>query len=287
MYEYIEAELANINPSPDLLKGCRHFEKNKKGRDFVVGDLHGCIELLKTKMQQVNFDTTKDRVFSVGDLVDRGPHSLKTFALIDEPWFFCTLSNHEAMLLNYLGLYHSNYHRPMDFIGNGGVWLEQEMNEADNRALVVHLVKKALQTPLYISVDGDIPFNIAHGELQVDNQQELKQMVDKWLPRGYGDNPVWARGNIHQLQMENAVEMDIDKYPCVIDTLCPLDKDIDLTYVGHTIVKKICVRNSHIYIDQGAYQKVIKGNPNFDMTFLEHQRFAEQLLKATHELTKT
>jgi len=45
---------------------------NKKGRDFVCGDIHGCFDQLEEKLSQVNFDKSTDRLFCVGDLIDRG-----------------------------------------------------------------------------------------------------------------------------------------------------------------------------------------------------------------------
>ena len=36
--------------------------KNIKGRDFVVGDIHGHYDLLKTELKTVGFDKQKDRL---------------------------------------------------------------------------------------------------------------------------------------------------------------------------------------------------------------------------------
>jgi len=55
---------------------------NTLGRDFVIGDLHGCFDLLERLMKAVDFNFDKDRLFSVGDLVDRGPYSLSCLQLI-------------------------------------------------------------------------------------------------------------------------------------------------------------------------------------------------------------
>ena len=47
--------------------------RNALGRDFAVGDVHGCFTRLQQGLDQLGFDPTRDRLFSVGDLVDRGP----------------------------------------------------------------------------------------------------------------------------------------------------------------------------------------------------------------------
>ena len=81
----------------DLL---HHFDINELGRDFVVGDLHGCIDHFERLLDQIEFDAEKDRMFSVGDLVDRGPDSMACLRLLKEPWFHAVLGNHEDMMLD-------------------------------------------------------------------------------------------------------------------------------------------------------------------------------------------
>ena len=51
------------------------FERNESGRDLVVGDIHGMFPHLSALLAQLEFDESRDRLFSVGDLVDRGPAS--------------------------------------------------------------------------------------------------------------------------------------------------------------------------------------------------------------------
>ena len=38
---------------------------NNAGHDYVIGDLHGCYDLLEKLLEQVNFDPRCDRLFSV------------------------------------------------------------------------------------------------------------------------------------------------------------------------------------------------------------------------------
>lgn len=55
------------------MKLVKILSPNLKGKDYVVGDIHGCYSLLYTKLTQLGFDFSKDRLISVGDLCDRGP----------------------------------------------------------------------------------------------------------------------------------------------------------------------------------------------------------------------
>jgi hypothetical protein len=73
---------------------------NVEGRDFIVGDLHGCFDELGRLLLHVKFDPMKDRLFSTGDLIDRGPRSQDCLGLLTKKWFYAVLGNHEDLALN-------------------------------------------------------------------------------------------------------------------------------------------------------------------------------------------
>ena len=66
----------------------QHFASNTYGHDYVVGDVHGDYERLTDLLALIKFDKTVDRLFSVGDLIDRGPASASCLELLNEAWFF-------------------------------------------------------------------------------------------------------------------------------------------------------------------------------------------------------
>lgn len=70
---------------------------NTRGRDFFVGDLHGQYRLLQEAMGRVALDRAHDRLFCVGDLVDRGDASLACLRLVFQPWFHAVRGNHEEL----------------------------------------------------------------------------------------------------------------------------------------------------------------------------------------------
>lgn len=74
--------------------------RNAAGRDFVVGDIHGAFDLVLDAMKAVGFDQTRDRLFSVGDLIDRGPGSDRCAAFLSHPWVHAVRGNHEDMLID-------------------------------------------------------------------------------------------------------------------------------------------------------------------------------------------
>lgn len=61
----------------------RRFGRNLAGRDLIVGDVHGCYDMLWAALREVDFTTGKDRLFLVGDLIDRGPDCHRVLELID------------------------------------------------------------------------------------------------------------------------------------------------------------------------------------------------------------
>lgn len=68
---------------------------------YAVGDLQGCLQPLQCLLKDVAFDPAKDRLWLVGDLVNRGPQSLATlrflYAMRDS--LICVLGNHDLHLL--------------------------------------------------------------------------------------------------------------------------------------------------------------------------------------------
>lgn len=78
----------------------RRFARNPTGRDFVVGDVHGMFSALRELLAQSRFDERCDRLFSVGDLIDRGPSSREALDWLAKPWFHAVRGNHEQLLLD-------------------------------------------------------------------------------------------------------------------------------------------------------------------------------------------
>lgn len=73
---------------------------NKKGRDFIVTDVHGAFSTLLKALCEVKFDPACDRLFVNGDLIDRGEESARVARFLALPYVFAIRGNHEQMLID-------------------------------------------------------------------------------------------------------------------------------------------------------------------------------------------
>lgn len=122
----------------------QRFPRNPRGRDFVVGDVHGHFELLERLLDRVGFDTAADRLFAAGDLVDRGPHSVQALDWLAKPWFASVRGNHEQLVIDVVL---AGDDRELHF-KNGGTWLYKLTPLTRER-----IARRLQQLPVVIEVD--------------------------------------------------------------------------------------------------------------------------------------
>lgn len=85
------------------------WDKEIKGRLWTVGDIHGCYNLLMTRLKEIGFDFENDLLVAVGDLVDRGTQNIECIELLSKPWFTSVRGNHEDLCIG--GLHDEAYKR--------------------------------------------------------------------------------------------------------------------------------------------------------------------------------
>ena len=69
---------------------------------FVISDIHGEYEQLKTLLAKMNFGE-QDKLYVLGDVVDRGPEPIRALQfLMRLPNCICLVGNHEFMA--YMGM---------------------------------------------------------------------------------------------------------------------------------------------------------------------------------------
>lgn len=127
----------------------KSYSANMDGRDFIVGDLHGCFDELQMLLKHVKFDPNQDRLFSTGDLMDRGPKSFECVTLLSKDWFYPVLGNHEDLTLGKL--------ETMEEFKNNQQDLGEEFHLSDEEKNYLNEFKpyrqKLLDMPLVIEID--------------------------------------------------------------------------------------------------------------------------------------
>lgn len=258
----------------------RTLEANTQGRDFIIGDLHGCLDLLTAEMDRQHFDPSIDRMFCVGDLADRGPDAMGCLRLLNEPWFYSVRGNHEDMLLGYLPSAGSAI-KPSPGAGallmrNGGDWVEA-LDKAEMLELRDSILPKVAELPYVISVgEGASRFNVAHAELMAKGGQEEKVGFLRRLTGKAGSQPrwriitdsqlqdsvlagmtepiMWGRRLIQQVDAAASRRLETPQGPLLLSQNA-YNPGLSLTYVGHTPVPHMMMHASHLFIDRGAYMR--------------------------------
>ncbi|MBN1626537.1 MAG: serine/threonine protein phosphatase [Deltaproteobacteria bacterium] len=90
-------------------------------RTFIIGDIHGCLDMLRGLMDKIDWDPEKDRLIFLGDYIDRGKDSKGVIDYIIglkkiSPNVQCLMGNHEELFMNYI-----NGQDEGSFLYNGGV----------------------------------------------------------------------------------------------------------------------------------------------------------------------
>lgn len=206
---------------------------NTVGRDFTVGDIHGCYYLLDKALREANFNKDVDRLFCLGDLVDRGPYSEAVADLLKEPWFYSVLGNHEQYCIEA----HSplidedtKAHIRNSHTSYGGDWFYL-LDEERQKELA--LMFDALPVLIELEVDGK-RIGLAHGNIKDwDTTAYMVETAGDAIESNYINGVIWGRTRIRQR-----------------DGM--ISKGIDHVFLGHTPVNDITTLGNVHYIDTGA-----------------------------------
>lgn len=218
---------------------------NEVGRDFVVGDIHGCQGQLAQALKEVEFDTRCDRLFCVGDLIDRGPHNEVALNLLAHSCVYAVRGNHEDMLLD-IGVNAKHY--PRGFLEENGAGWWKDISDSQREAYL----KVFRRLPVAIEVQthrGSVGF--VHAEVPIGmDWNTFKSEVIKGNERVL-KSALWGRTRFKRGDKTGVA-------------------GIDRLFVGHTIQKNQPIKLGNIYyIDTGAFVREIYGEIEYGLTLSE------------------
>lgn len=237
----------------------RRFAANDIGRDFVVGDLHGQQAMLDCLLHHVEFREDTDRLFSLGDLIDRGPDNdalIRRFAT--RPNHFAIRGNHEALLqaARRDSLFEKIWER------NGGRW-GREL--APGRLDEISAFIDTLPYSIELVLPDARCIGLIHAEVQPGASWQDVRDLDAHFEDTIDDSgstlaasALWGRQRHRAMEWvgsdPGALVLDAEERAALALQLQPV-VGVDLVLAGHTIVthrKPLCVGNT-VFVDTGAY----------------------------------
>jgi len=164
-------------------------------RTFAIGDLQGCLDPLRRLLDDVQFDAASDRLWFVGDLINRGPQSLECLRFVKSLGTSATtvLGNHDLHLLAVIqGLRKPSKKDTLDEILIAGDrdelehWLRHLPLLHHDTALDYTMVHAGLHTDWDLATASELAL-AASAELQSDHYPDFLEQVYKsrtvsWSP---------------------------------------------------------------------------------------------------------
>lgn len=238
-------------------------EENVNGRDFVIGDLHGCYDELMSLLKYVSFDRTKDRLFSTGDLIDRGPKPKECLSLLKEKWFFSVFGNHEEIICNKISNPYNIAREEIDYVKMVANF-ENKLKELPfiyeirhllhNNVYILH--SEILPEHLYRFEDDDIGSQEYIIYLNImkkfDISKNIKNFIEFHKTHELSSNLkkklIWSRKIISNFYKENKNNIEKNDFSFV-----NINKNQKIKiFSGHNVVPFPIKIGQQYYIDTGA-----------------------------------
>lgn len=205
----------------------KHYEINQLGKDYFVSDIHGHYTLLRQELAQVSFNEQTDRLFSVGDLIDRGPESQACIALLNQPWFHSVLGNHELYFIESMYNKSLRHH----YIHHDGCWLKELPKKALNTIGQWADLMKAKQAICAVIASEYGPIGLGHANFPENISQYIKS------------SETFDFEQIHQLTSSRTVFHQPINYQEVLGVV-----------MGHNTIDKPLIKHNALWIDTLASQ---------------------------------
>jgi len=218
---------------------------NREGRDFIVGDIHGAYDLVLESMRLVNFDNRRDRLFSVGDLIDRGPDSWRVVRFLAQSFVHAVAGNHDH---NYAELF----------------------KDGDPDEDVLQALARMFSMEWALAISAQERRTIAHAlaklpvVMEVETSRGLVGIVHGDVPAGWGWNrfvDAIERGD------PGALEVALEGRGRITSGDTSGVGGIGRVFVGHTPQRDGPKRFGNVYaVDTGAIFNVLMGKEHYGLT---------------------
>jgi len=248
-------------PDTDLLQPVQRYPLNTRGRDFVVGDIHGCFSMLDAELAARGFDPARDRLFSVGDLVDRGAESPMVLDAVQRHNIRAVRGNHEQGILDWAlrndmdptqvqamrenpseaiaeWAYHDGH--TSELVYNGGQWFIELYCAEDNPVKARDIVSYFSTLPYAIEVETEHGLvGIVHAEVPCGHWQEVTHTLEVRRSSQVREIVLWDRSRWTGGHIPEHVG------------------GVSAVVVGHTPHREIFQRGNVIDIDTGAVYRYL------------------------------
>jgi serine/threonine protein phosphatase 1 len=216
----------------------KRFTRNTRGRDLAVGDIHGCFSKLSAALTAIRFDYNVDRLFGVGDLVDRGAESDDVIEWLKAPWFHSVLGNHDEMAILF-----ARGELPADYyMRHGGGW-----NISNPPHVRTEIADAFESLPIAIEVETTQGLvGIVHADCPLARWQDMEAALTGSNGESFREAVLWSRDRFKQERCD-----DVEGVRAVV--------------VGHTPLVHYGSLGNTIYIDTGAW----KAGENRQFTLLD------------------
>lgn len=202
--------------------------KNEKGRDFIIGDIHGCFTKMGQALRSVGFNPDAgDRLFSVGDLVDRGPESIHAVDFIAQDFVYAVQGNHEDMAIRWP----NGYMDWGNYAANGGSWMIALDKETQRQ------VSDALSTlPIAIELETDNGLvGIVHAECPFAVWQDFTAALEDESMSAQKQDAIISATQWARTRIQMADDSMVDGVRAVV--------------VGHTPMRNMTSLGNTLFID--------------------------------------
>jgi len=222
----------------------RKIPLDRDRRHLVFGDIHGRHATFLALLERISHDPATDVVYSVGDLVDRGPDPVAVVEFFEQPHCHLVRGNHEQMVINQ-----REWHEVWMHPNNGGpatlASLERHGRELD----WLQAFCRALPIVLDVGEDDEPgAFRLVHAESPFRwSEADLQEFLAEATPVEAGESRLlWGRGDVERAAFHPPLPDGSRAVP--VDP----DRSTRPVFCGHTPLEAVLTAAGTSWIDTWA-----------------------------------